>query len=403
MRRLRTLCLAGALIALGAASASAQLRLTVVDSYGTPVPSVRIDVMGQGEVLAVHSTSADGVADLDDERWSEVRRLTFSHLGFRTLIVQAGDVPADGMIALEPEAVAIDGLDVEGRELCPIVPSEEARDLWARTAARYSPDTENRALSAFLERGGGRVPETELYRPAASDGNPFLVAWAGGVWHGDDWSPKPLSQRALAEGYAWEPIEIGGIRDPGEWNYADLHSSGAHHFASRAFGALHDFAIDGEAGGVTTLAFCPIEREGVTNLRGVIQLNEDRGFLRADWRFSTPERDEGAGGFAQLYAHPEARDVLPHLMASSGTFFRHNGRPPLYPTIPRDYVLQSIDVSGWTVHPDWYHPCGEQPENDDPASRTGGGRYNVYSLRQLTPYTASFLACVEENWGLGPR
>jgi hypothetical protein len=223
MRRLRSLCVTGALIALGAASASAQLRITVIDSYGTPVPSVRIDVMGQGEVIAVHSTSAEGVADLDNERWSEVRRLTFSHLGFRTLIVQAGGVPADGVIALEPEAVAIDGLDVEGRELCPIAPSEEARDLWARTAARYSPDTENRALSAFLERGGGRVPETELYRPAATDGSPYLVAWSGGVWHGDDWSPKPLSQRALAEGYAWEPIEIGGIRDPGEWNYADLH------------------------------------------------------------------------------------------------------------------------------------------------------------------------------------
>ena len=163
-------CLTLALLTLIPARATAQVSITVVDSNRNPVPAVRIDVMGRGELIAVESTSENGTADLASERWSDVRRLTLSHLAYRTLIVQVDEIPADGVIRLEPQAVAIEGVDVAGRELCPVVESPEARSLWESVAALYSPDTENRALSAILTRHGGGVPETDLYRESTSEG-----------------------------------------------------------------------------------------------------------------------------------------------------------------------------------------------------------------------------------------
>ena len=190
--------------------ASAQVSITVVDSNQNPIPAVRIDVMGRGELIAVESTSENGTADLASERWSEVRRLTLSHLAYRTLIVQVDEIPSDGVIHLEPQAVAIEGVDVAGRELCPVVESPEARSLWESVAALYSPDTENRALSAILIRRGGGVPETDLHRESTSEGRAYAVAWDGWTWHGSDHTPRPISERARTEGYAWDPVEIGG-------------------------------------------------------------------------------------------------------------------------------------------------------------------------------------------------
>jgi hypothetical protein len=53
------------------------------------VSAVRIDVLGRAELLGTAFTTADGVAELSFERWSEARRLTLTHLGFQTLIVHA--------------------------------------------------------------------------------------------------------------------------------------------------------------------------------------------------------------------------------------------------------------------------------------------------------------------------
>jgi len=130
----------------------AQRSIEVVDSFGRPVPAVRIDVFGRGELIAVHSTSEEGWAELASDRWSDVRRISLSHLGFRTRIVQAEELPSDGVIRLEPEALSIEGLSVTGRELCPIDATDEARQLWSEMASLYSSETESRALSAFVSR-----------------------------------------------------------------------------------------------------------------------------------------------------------------------------------------------------------------------------------------------------------
>jgi len=104
-RLLNTAVLAVAL----AAPSAAQVTVQVVDSNGRAVPSVRIDVLGRGEIIGSASTSAEGLAELAFERWSAAERITLTHLGFRTLIVQVADIPANGVIRLEPEATPVEG------------------------------------------------------------------------------------------------------------------------------------------------------------------------------------------------------------------------------------------------------------------------------------------------------
>lgn len=393
-----------ALLVCLAAPVAAQRSVKVVDSFGRPAAAVRIEVYGTGELLGVRATAADGTAVLDVERWAEVRRISLSHLGLATRVVQVGDLPADGVVQLEPEAVAIDGVAVVGRELCPLEPTVEARERWQAASSLYSGETEGRALSARFLRGGERIPDTELYREHQSEMTDFLVAWGGGVWTGDDHDAKPLSERVVVEGYAWEPIDIGGIRDPGAWTYADLHHSAASHFANAAFGDLHDFAIDSESDGVTTLIFCPRSGGDRTTVRGAIRVSEEGGFLNADWRFTTPDRDEGAGGSVDFYPHFEAGDRLPHLMASKGTSFRHSGVEPPHPNLPRSYGRQSIDTAFWKVYPTWDHPCRERKDLRGSGGVPGGGRFRVYMYSDVaaTQMESAFRACVDASFGTTP-
>src|SRR5262245_59041378 len=83
-----------------AGALGAQVSIRVVDANGRPVPAVRVDVYGRGEILSEAATSALGVAELSAERWSEARRISLSHLGYQTVVVQIDDLPSDGLIRL---------------------------------------------------------------------------------------------------------------------------------------------------------------------------------------------------------------------------------------------------------------------------------------------------------------
>ncbi len=385
------------LLALCDSAAGQTTTVRVIDGAGEPLAAVRIDVFGRGEVLATAVTSSSGAAEIDVPDWTRVRRLSLSRLGLQTTLVQVDDIPADGVLRMEPEAFDLPGLGVVGRRLCPVEDSEEARGVWRRTAEQYSQETELRALTARLTRTGEAVSETNLYRATDGDGFEVYVAWSGGVWHGADHRAKPLSERTATEGYAWEPIDIGGIRDPGAWAYAELHVSSAHHFASDAFGAAHHFATDRRSEDMTTIVFCPAEDAPGATIRGVLRVDADGWFESADWRFETVGRSEGAGGSVELAAHHESGS-LPHLIAERGMLFRHSLTPPPFPELPRDYQRVSVAVHAWTVHPAWAHPCGEAN-----GGVPGGGHFKVMPVRARTAEEVAFRACVERNWGVGPR
>jgi hypothetical protein len=143
-----------ALAGLFAAPAAGQISLRLVDPDGRPIPDVQVDLHGRAELIHSQSTSALGIADVNSDRWSDVRYIRLSHLAFQTRIVQADAIPASGVIRLEREVLALEGLDVTATEPCPIDDDPEARELWSKVASRYSRETGSRALSAYFSAYG---------------------------------------------------------------------------------------------------------------------------------------------------------------------------------------------------------------------------------------------------------
>ncbi len=379
----------GAVVLVGvlAGPASGQVTLQVLDSDGRPVPAVRIDVFGLGELFGTHTTSSRGIAELSSERWSEVRRISLSHLAFRTLIVQAPDIPADGVIDMEPRAIEIEGFSVEARDLCPITDDREARRVWSEVASRYAPDTGDRAWLAYLSRYAGSVGEDDLYRRSESESVDFVSAGGSGVIHGGDHTPRSLDDRISTEGYAWPALVIGGTTSARAlaWAYAQLDWVHAYHFATPVFGALHNFALAKETEEQTTLVFCGNGEGSGEGLRGSLSLVPGEAFLAADWRFETSDPEEGAGGSVSFASYVEVPGMKPHLVASRGLFFRHDGTEPLYDNLPRRYARFVTSSVEWYLLPSSDRPCNTGITfHRNPATSADGGR---------------FAECVADHWG----
>lgn len=359
---------------------AAQVSIRVVDSSGRPIPAVRVDVYGRGEVLGVASTSAEGVAELSAERWAEARRLSLSHLAYQTLIVQVEDIPRDGVIVIEPQALEIDALTVEIGQLCPIVDEPEARRLWSQVAALYATDTGSRAAFRHVSLNRGSVREDELFRTTDVEMVDGVVNGGWGPPPGGDLLDLSLDERIVRAGYAWPPFTIDGatMRTNG-WAYPELDQRGAHHFASDVFGALHDFAIMTASDDRTTLVFCGNGRANGANINGTLSLLPGRAFLEAEWRFATEEPDEGAGGSVTFTTFVERATGRPHLVSSRGLFYRHNGIDPPYPDLPRTYEREISANVRWYLLPTGESPC------------IG----NVSFSRE----DSGLRACVERHWG----
>ena len=381
--------LSAAVLLLGLpASSVAQVSIQVIDSQGRPVADVSVEVYGRGELFEVVSTSARGIAEMSSERWAEVRRITLRHLAFPTLIVQADDIPADGVIRFEPRATSIEGFVVQGRDLCPVEDDPEARRLWSEAASRYAPDTGTRSWSAYFSRYGDRVVESDLHR-RTSDSEAVGFVSAGGpfVIHGTDHTARPLSERVLGEGYAWPPLVVGGTTRAREvaWAYPDLDGEHAYHFATPEFGALHDFAVANESTNETSLVFCGDPAGAASTLRGVITVAEGE-FVRAEWGFETGEPDEHAGGAVSFASLSDPSGGRPHLVASRGLFYRKSGvLPQSNSDYPIRYVRFVTTEYRWHLNPSAEKPCNE------------GISYHRYPAR--TEEGRRFAACIEENWG----
>jgi hypothetical protein len=344
-----------ALVAVGmAGQVGAQVSIRVVDSSGRAVPAVRVDVIGRAEVISVASTSGVGVAELSPERWSEARRLSLSHLGYQTLIVQVEDIPSDGVIAIEPEAIPLDGVSVAVGQLCPITDDARARQLWSQVAALYATDTASRAWFAYMTLSTGTVPGDQLLRTSDAEARELVATGQPLDVFRSDFTRRGLDEQIASEGYAWPPVVIGGTTDGVGWRYPELHRTAAHHFASRAFGELHDFAVVGESEGSATLAFCG--RSSGPRINGTISLSPGRAFLGAEWRFETGDPNQGAGGSATFQSFVDGGGAR-HLVTSRGLFYRHSGVEQPYPDLPRSYARDVTTDVRWYLLPSGAQPC----------------------------------------------
>lgn len=362
--------------------ASAQVSLRVLSPAGEPIPAVSVSVLGVGVLLEERVTDERGVVELATEDWSEVRRLSLSHLGFQTLILQADQIPSDGVVLLEPEAIGIEGLEVLGSALCPNLPDPAARALWQAVASRYATDTGVRAMSARFRRIGGR--DVDLYGAADTDGAGILLGRSAGLFDSEGRRVASVEDQIERAGYAWSPFLIGGVG--GVWEYPGLDFLDAYHFATPRFGAEHDFSVLRQSEAEAQIGFCPAGGNDRPTLRGVLTLRPGEAFLEVDFRFVTGEPDMGAGGRVVFLDHYQGSEARPHLMAARGLFYRHDGVEQPFPDLPRSYRRRVAVALGWFLHPDDRHPC-----------KNGGEGFTVHGDPPADDEGAEFDACMASH------
>lgn len=359
-----------------AAAAAGQVSIQAVDAQGRPMSAVQVEWYAPGELLGTVLTGPDGVAEIPADRWDEAVRVHLRFLGLETRVVQRRDLPADGVIRMEPSAIAVEGLTVEAHDLCPLTDEPAARRVWSGIARQYSSETGDRARSVVFRQSKARVSGLELRQDRdARTAGLQLAQSGGGVIHGGDRVFRPLSERTRVDGYAWPPFfNTVSVRQL-NWAYPELDRLDAHHFASPAFGELHDFAILEQAEGETTVAFCGRPGGDRPVLAGILTLIPERRFLAAEWRFETPHDDEGAGGWVTFDDLVDGPSRTRHLVAAAGAFYRKSLDGP------DRYVVERTTEARWRIFASADHPCT-------------GGR-SVYGFPAQSQKAVEFSRCME--------
>ena len=355
LRNLRVILVSG-LLAVPVPQLGAQASIEVVTADGTPIPAVFVEFWGRAERLGSSQTTAAGRVEIAAGLLQRLERVSFSFLGFETVILLAEQITADARVVLAIRPVELEGrLVTASGSMCPSPDDPRARALWEDGRARYATTTGVRGGAERYLIHTGFVRETELFQIDEESLRPGALRWTGSVWPPQAGKFRLLEERVRQDGYAWDPVASGSTYL--NWGYPPLHGRRAYHFATDAFGELHDLSILSVDEGGAKLAFCPNDEvRELPNMRGVLRLSPSGEFLTAEWRFETPDPQEDAGGEVVFTSHREATSQRPHLMAGRGIFFRHDGKEPPFPELPRDYTRVVRIMTDWFVSPDGEFP-----------------------------------------------
>lgn len=341
----------------------------VVSSNGQPLTSATVEVWGRAEILHVGSAGAGGAFSLPELPADRVTRYVFRHLGFGVVIVQAEDF-VDGIEVVLPDEVVheIDGLEASvSRELCPVDDESEARRRWAEAAARYDRDTARRGIGGHYRAETKDLSAEDLFDGLEGRLEDVDIemwgSWPPGI-RVEAGDTLDLDDMVRDRGYAWTRDFKGVLAFFGRdrhlnWRYAELDTRSAHHFASETFGSLHDLALGREDDDAVRIVFCPNEQgDDHPSLAGRFLVGNDGTLLEAEWRFATDDPVEDAGGWVRFGTAPDPDGGRPHLVARRSLFYRHNGKEPLYPNLPRWYFRDLRQWDEWIVAADDGEPGG---------------------------------------------
>lgn len=331
------------------AALAAQVDVRVVGNDG-PISAVRVDVWGTAELLATLTTDADGRVRVDSLQFRDSRRLSFSHLMYRTRILPSSLLEDGTVIELEARALEVEGITVlvDARS-CPQPDDPEARRRWRVASSGYSSVTGYQESFARTLSAVGMVRSTELFDVPVERLQPASSWRTAATWPTEPGTYPLLEARVETDGYVWERGLTTGSRHL-NWAYPTFEGRHAYHFATETFGGLHSFFLVAEDQGVSTIGFCPGPAlTGLPSIRGTIVLSEVEGLLSAEWRFQSPKPDEEAGGEVLFATYVGSVGGDAHLMAARGLFYRHNGKDPPYPDLPRDYFRVIHVYTEWRV------------------------------------------------------
>lgn len=354
---------------MAAPAAAQQPGGRVLSSNGQPLSAASVEVWGRAEILHLGATDANGSFTLPELPVERITRYVFRHLGFGVVIVQVEDF-VDGMEIVLPEEMAyeLEGLEATvSRDLCPVEDEPEARERWASAAARYDRGTSRRGLGGHYRAETKDLSADDLFDGLEGRLDEVDIemweSWPAAIRvEGED--TLGLDEMVLDRGYAWHRDFEGVIGFFGRdrhlnWRYPELDTRSAHHFVSGTFGSLHDFALGREESGGVRVVFCPNDRgDDNPSLEGRLLIGDDGTLVEAEWRYVTDDPVEDAGGWVRFDTAPDPDGGPPHLVAGRSLFYRHSGKEPLYPNLPRWYFRDLRQWTEWVVAPSDAEPAG---------------------------------------------
>ena len=329
---------------------------------GAPLVAVRVELLQGGRLVASTVTSEDGVfrIALPRTRSGEALGLRAERLGYGTVERELtpgeiGGAPVE--IVMEPVPLPLPGFRVEVEaEACPVRNHPGGEALWEAMARLHPDGLDTMGAASYTLARTDTLPAERM---APSPDGPLLAGQRGFSGR----LRTAWERRVDRDGYAFvvRRTDLSGSYDA--WSYAPLEADFASHFGTPLFARNHRFRSPSpRPDGGWILPFCPADdrRPGV---EGTLELSADTLLLRVDWRFRTPEPDEGAGGWTRF---PEVApgEAAPRLLPLEAVVWRR--------IRSGEVQRRSQWYEAWTVTPGDSVPF--LPERSDAVDPRGGLR-----------------------------
>ncbi len=267
----------------------------VRDPAGEPLFSVQIVLLKDGRPVAATRTRQDGRFTLDPPGSDGNREwiLRASSLGFEPTERAVEEGETGIVLILRPAPLPIQGFDVEAnRDICSAGDSSEARVVWEAAVRGHERGLDTLGMASYT-----RVRTDTL------DGNGDDFMGMIGAEPGQRGSAPLLrlswTRRIDREGYAFRVRRTDSERSFDSWSYPPLEADFSFHFGEKLFGELNNFQFERESEGAWILRFCGRNTRR-PHLVGTLEIGRDTLIHMAEWRFRTPDPDEGAGGWVRF-------------------------------------------------------------------------------------------------------
>lgn len=287
---IRTLAVA-AMLAIAAAPSAAQVRGSVADSAGAPIPDATIEAWAGLRQVARASSDPAGAFVLPGVRPGAATGLVVHRVGYRRVAVALTAADSVIRLRLARDVLVLPALTAAARTRgCPNRDDPRARAMWEAVRATYPPFGDTVVFHSLARFREGDVPREDV--------DAFAAAAGGRGWNAAGTRAWPLWRRQ---------IRVGGyaarLRQPltakyAFWLYVPLEMEFAQHFIDPLFGELHTLSIALSNADETTIRFCPpaSARRDRPEVEGTLTVAADGTLMRGSWRFRTPGPAEDAGG-----------------------------------------------------------------------------------------------------------
>ena len=321
---------------LVAEKAAAQLRGSVLDASGRPVPEALVELAGPAGSIAVTRSGANGSFHFSREHFGDAATMSVRRIGFQPMERTLSGADETVRVILEHASIILAPIIAEAEKTparCPNRDDPDARARWEGLRARYQQQI---FRTGFLLRGLKAVEHVSAAKVGDVDDaalEPFLGTYAV--------AQTSLGTQARETRYARRlTVPASSLQTSDglylHWQYAALEAQHAQFFIDDAFGRDHAFSVLTRAASSTTLLYCPLERNS-PGIHGVLVVGTDTTLREVRWHFQTHQEDEGAGGIVWFASHSRDTSARETLVPERGVFWRRLGVRNRYLQVSAEY------------------------------------------------------------------